>query len=222
MPRQSRSPSKAQRLIRTTHLAAISAAILQKAQFAKRASATQPRAAPKQNTNPIGTGPYKVKEFRANDTVVFDINENYRDPNKPHFSEVTFKGAEDASASARAVLETGEADYAWNLQVEPGRANDMAAKGNGVVVSAFAGNVERILINFTNPDPTLGDKRSDWTAEDPNPHPFLSDPAVRQALSHGHRSQHHRRAALRRRRRAHLQRPLRPAGLWFPPPMTAA
>jgi peptide/nickel transport system substrate-binding protein len=39
------------------------------------------------------------------------------------------------------------------------------------------------LINFTNPSPDLGDKRSEWTEEDPNPHPFLSDIVVRQALS---------------------------------------
>jgi peptide/nickel transport system substrate-binding protein len=59
----------------------------------------------------------------------------------------------------------------------------MAAAGKGKLVTAFAGNVERILINFTNPDPGLGDKRSEWTEEDANPHPFLSDIIVRQALS---------------------------------------
>lgn len=155
--------------------------ILQKAQFESCVGAASQ--ACEGNTNPIGTGPYKVKEFRANDTVVYEINENYRDPNKPHFAEVIIKGAEDASGSARAVLETGEADYAWNLQVEPAILNDMAAKGNGTVVSAFSGQVERILFNFTNPDPALGDKRSNWTEEDPNPHPFLTDRAVRQAMS---------------------------------------
>jgi peptide/nickel transport system substrate-binding protein len=158
------------------------APVIQKAQFADCIGAAA-QGCSDANTNPIGTGPYKVKEFRANDTVVFEINENYRDPNKPHFSEVTMRGAEDASASARAVLETGEADYGWNLQVEPAVLSEMEAAGNGIVGSAFAGNVERILINFTNPDPNLGDQRSEWTADDPNPHPFLSDPAVRQALS---------------------------------------
>ncbi len=158
------------------------APILQKAQFEGCIGAAA-QGCSEQNTNPIGTGPYKVKEFRANDTVVYEINEKYRDPNKPHFSEVTISGAEDASASARAVLETGEADYGWNLQVEPAVLSEMASKGNGVVGSAFSGNVERILINFTNPDPNLGDKRSVWSPDDPNPHPFLSDPAVRQALS---------------------------------------
>jgi peptide/nickel transport system substrate-binding protein len=93
--------------------------ILQKAQFeACKGEAAQ--ACSEQNTAPIGTGPYKVKEFRVNDTVVYEINENYRYRDKPHFAEVIFKGGGDASGSAaRAVLETGEADYAWNLQVEP-------------------------------------------------------------------------------------------------------
>jgi peptide/nickel transport system substrate-binding protein len=59
----------------------------------------------------------------------------------------------------------------------------MAAAGKGKLVTAFAGNVERILMNFTNPGVDLGDARSEWTEEDPNPHPFLSDPAVRQAMS---------------------------------------
>jgi peptide/nickel transport system substrate-binding protein len=158
------------------------APIIQKAQF-EGCIGEAAQGCSDANTNPVGTGPYKVKEFRANDTVVFEINENYRDPNKPHFSEVTMRGAEDASASARAVLETGEADYGWNLQVEPAVLSDMEAAGNGIIGSAFAGNVERILINFTNPDPNLGDLRSEWTADDPNPHPFLSDLAVRQALS---------------------------------------
>jgi peptide/nickel transport system substrate-binding protein len=59
----------------------------------------------------------------------------------------------------------------------------MEAKGKGKIMSAFGANVERILINFTNPDPNLGEKRSLWTPEDPNPHPFLTDINVRKALS---------------------------------------
>lgn len=156
--------------------------VLQKAQFEKCVGEAA-QSCSEQNTAPIGTGPYKVKEFRANDTVVYEINENYRDPNKPHFAEVVIKGAEDASASARAVLETGEADYGWNLQVEPAVLLDMEAKGLGQLMAGFGGNVERILINFTNPDPNLGDKRSVWSPDDPNPHPFLTDLAVRKALS---------------------------------------
>ncbi len=158
------------------------APIIQKAQFAEclGAAATECSEA---NTGPIGTGPFKVSDFRANDVVVFTVNENYREENKPHFAEVVMKGGGDAAAAARAVLETGEADYGWNLQVEPQILIDMEAAGQGTVANAFGGNVERILINFTNPGADLGDQRSVWTADGTNAHPFLSDPAVRQALS---------------------------------------
>jgi peptide/nickel transport system substrate-binding protein len=124
-----------------------------------------------------------VEEFRANDTVVYKANDNYRVPDQPHFGRLVIRGAEDATAAARAVLETGEADYAWNLLVEPAILDPMVAEGRGSLVSAFAGSVERIMFNFTNPDPALGDKRSEWSKDDPNPHPFLTDPAVRQAMS---------------------------------------
>jgi peptide/nickel transport system substrate-binding protein len=59
----------------------------------------------------------------------------------------------------------------------------MAAAGKGKVVSEFGTSVERIMVNFTNPDPDLGDKRAEWTEDDPNPHPFLTDYDVRRALS---------------------------------------
>ncbi len=158
------------------------APVLQKAQFEECIGAAA-QGCSEQNTFPIGTGPYKVKEFLANDVVTFEVNENYREADKPHFAEVVMKGGGDAASAARAVLETGEADYAWNVQVEPQILADMEAAGIGKVYSAFSGNVERILINFTNPDPDLGDMRSEWTPEDPNPHPILSDIRVRQALS---------------------------------------
>jgi peptide/nickel transport system substrate-binding protein len=156
--------------------------VIQKAQFENCVGAAAATCA-EANSMPIGTGPYKVKEFRANDVVVYEVNENYRIENQPHFAEVVMKGGGDAESAARAVLETGEADYAWNLQVPPDVLGAMEERGLGTVVAAFGGNVERILINFTNPDPNLGDARSEWTEENPNPHPFLTDPAVRQALS---------------------------------------
>lgn len=157
-------------------------AIIQKAQF-EDCTGIKAQECSEQNFAPIGTGAYKVKEFRPNDTVVFEINENYRDPDKPYFSEVVIKGGGDAAAAARAVLETGEADWAWNTQVEPQILDQMVSAGIGQAYVAFGPGVERLIMNFTNPDPALGDLRSEWTAEDPNPHPFLSDYNVRNALS---------------------------------------
>jgi peptide/nickel transport system substrate-binding protein len=158
------------------------APIVQKAQF-QDCMGARAQECTEQNFAPVGTGPYKVVEFRANDVVIYEINEYYRDPNKPYFSEVVFKGGGDAASAARAVLETGEVDYAWNVQVEKQILEQMAAAGKGQVVSSYATGVERLMINFTNPDPALGDKRSEWTLDDPNPHPFLTDYNVRRALS---------------------------------------
>ena len=158
------------------------APVIQKAQFADCVGAAAQGCA-EQNTGPIGTGPFKVVEFKANDVVTYERNENYREEGKPYFDKVVFKGGGDAASAARAALETGEIDYAWNLQVEPQILADMEAGGMGTLVSAFGGNVERILINQTNPSADLGDQRSEWAPDNPNAHPFLSDVVVRQALS---------------------------------------
>jgi peptide/nickel transport system substrate-binding protein len=163
------------------------APIIQAAQFADCMGAAAQECT-EQNFYPIGTGPFIVKEFRANDTVLLEANELYRDPNKPFFQEVIFKGGGDAASAARAVLETGEADYAWNLQVEPEILRAMEAAGQGKVVTGFGTAVERLIINYTNNDPNLGDDRSVWIDADgdgvnDNQHPFLSDYNVRRALS---------------------------------------
>ena len=64
------------------------------------------------NFGPIGTGPFEVKAFKPNDSIVYIANENFRDPDKPAFASVNLKGGGDALSAARAVLETGECDYA--------------------------------------------------------------------------------------------------------------
>ena len=156
--------------------------IIQKAQFQDCIGA-RAQECTEQNFGPIGTGPFKVEEFRANDTIALSANEHYRDPDKPAFATVTFKGGGDAASAARAVLETGEFDYASNLQVEPEVLAQMAAAGKGTVVTAFGTSVERMMVNQTNDDPSLGPKKRSLYLDGTNPHPFLSDPAVRRALS---------------------------------------
>lgn len=152
--------------------------IIQKAQFENCMGAKAPECT-EQNFGPIGTGPFKVTEFKANDVVLYDMNESYREEGKPHFSNILFKGGGDAASAARSVLETGEFDYAWNLQVEPEILTQMVAAGKGIVVTAFGTSVERIMVQSTNPDSALGDERG--TVK--HPHPFLTDAAVRKALS---------------------------------------
>ncbi|MFD1158424.1 peptide ABC transporter substrate-binding protein [Roseovarius aestuarii] len=154
------------------------APIIQKAQFADCLGPKAPECT-EANFNPIGTGPFVVTDFRPNDVIQFEANENYRDPDKPAFQTAVLKGGGDATAAGRAVLETGEFDYAWNLQLAPDVLANMQAAGKGQIVSTFGTLVERIMINFTDPDPALGDERGTSA----HPHPILTDKAVRQALS---------------------------------------
>ncbi|HHI71367.1 MAG TPA: peptide ABC transporter substrate-binding protein [Rhodobacteraceae bacterium] len=152
--------------------------IIQMAQF-KDCVGAKAQECTEQNFHPIGTGPFVVKDFRPNDVISFEANPNYRDPNKPAFASVTFKGGGDAQAAARSVLETGEFDYAWNLQLAPDVLASMEAAGKGTVIKGFGTSVERIMINLTDVSPDLGDERG--TVK--HPHPFLSDINVRKALS---------------------------------------
>ncbi|MCG6904896.1 MAG: peptide ABC transporter substrate-binding protein [Rhodobacter sp.] len=152
--------------------------ILQAAQFADCLGAKAPECT-EANFNPIGTGPFKVTEFRPNDVITMEANENFRYDGKPAFATVTFKGGGDATAAGRAVMETGEFDYGWNLQLAPDVIAQMEMGGKGTPVAGFGPLVERIMLNQTNPDPALGpDERSVV-----RPHPFLGDPAVYKAMS---------------------------------------
>ena len=136
-----------------------------------------------ENFQPIGTGPYMVTELRPEDTVLYAVNPNYRfaAEGKPFFSTVEIKGGGDAEASARSVLEIGEGDYAWNLQVAPEILGPMEAAGNGKVVTSFTANVEHINLNQTDPDgPTPGEFGDDLSNTNPY---FFENEVLHDALS---------------------------------------
>jgi len=153
--------------------------IIQAAQFADCLGAKAPECT-EANFGPIGTGPFVVDDFRPNDVIQMSANPNYRDPAKPAFAKVNFKGGGDANGAGRSVLETGEFDYAWNLQLAPDVIAKMEEAGKGKAIAGFGPLVERLEMNMTNPSPDLPAETRSTVAE---PHPFLSDPAVREALS---------------------------------------
>lgn len=155
--------------------------ILQKAQFGNcaGAAATTDAACQAANLAPIGTGAFKLKEFKPGDVVLYEKNENYRDAANVYFDTVEMKGGGDAASAGRAVCETGEVDYSWNLQVPKAVLEPIIAAGGCDAVAGGSFGVERIVVNFSNPDPALADKRS----EPDQPHPFLSDLKVRQAIN---------------------------------------
>jgi peptide/nickel transport system substrate-binding protein len=131
------------------------------------------------NLMPVGTGPYRVAEFRPGDVVIYAPNPNYRGADSLGFSRIELKGGGDAVSAARAVLQTGDVDFAYNLQVEAPILEQLSAAGRGEVVANFGSLMERILINFSDPNAEVDGERSHVS----RPHPFFTEPAVRQALS---------------------------------------
>ena len=131
------------------------------------------------NLKPIGTGPYLFKDFKPGDLVAGTINPNYHQANKPFFDSIEMKGGGDAVSAARAVLQTGEFDFAWNMQVEDEILARLEKGGKGRVVISPGGNIEHIQLNNTDPWTEVDGERSSLKTK----HPTLSDPAVRQALA---------------------------------------
>jgi peptide/nickel transport system substrate-binding protein len=131
------------------------------------------------NLSPVGTGPYTFVDFKPGDLIRGKLNPNYHMPNRPYFDAVEMKGGGDAVSAARAVLQTGEYDFAWNMQVEDDLLKRLEDGGKGRVVIFAGGSVEHISLNNTDPWKEVDGERSSTKTT----HPFLTDPAVRQALN---------------------------------------
>ncbi len=132
------------------------------------------------NLMPVGTGGYRVVEFKPGDVVLYEKNPYFREAESVDFEQIELKGGGDVTSAARAVLQTADADYAYNLQVEASVLSQLEATGKGKIVSNLGSLMERILINQTDPNQATADgERSSLKF----PHPFLSNKKVRQAFS---------------------------------------
>jgi len=131
------------------------------------------------NLKPVGTGPYKFVDFKPGDVVRGEINTSYHVPNRPYFDSIEMKGGGDATSAARAVLQTGEYDYAWNLQVEDEVLKRMEAGGKGRIHVVPSGDIEFIQLNPTDPANEVDGERASAKSK----HFAFSDPAVRQAMA---------------------------------------
>lgn len=141
----------------------------------------------------VGTGPYIMRELSVEDTILvgddvvemikilYERNPYFRDEEKPFFKQVELYGGGDAMLAARSVLHDGRADFAWNLQVDRQTLQEMQSAGMGEVKYTTGSQVERILLNFSDPNRTAqnGERSSVLF-----PHPFFQDKRVRQAIAH--------------------------------------
>jgi peptide/nickel transport system substrate-binding protein len=131
------------------------------------------------NLKPVGTGPYMFVDFKPGDVVHAKLNPDYHVPNRPYFDTLEIKGGGDAVSAARAVLQTGEYDYAWNMQVEDEILVKLESAGKGRVNVAETGAIEFIMLNVADPAVEVDGERASIKTK----HPLFSDPAVRQAIN---------------------------------------
>ena len=133
------------------------------------------------NLKPVGTGPYKFVGFKPGDLVLGERNPAYHEPNRPYFDRIEMKGGGDAVSAARAVIQTGEYDFAWNMQVEDAILTrlEKSPGARGRIVIVPTGNIEHIQLNTTDPWTVVDGERSSPKTV----HPLFSDPAVRKAMA---------------------------------------
>jgi peptide/nickel transport system substrate-binding protein len=98
-------------------------------------------------TNFAGSGPFKLREWRANEVVVMERNDNFYGP-KTKLARVIFRHMKESS-SQRLALEAGDIDVARNL--EPGDLEAVARNPALAVTSALKGTVYYISLNQKNP-----------------------------------------------------------------------
>ncbi len=131
------------------------------------------------NLKPVGTGAYRFADFKPGDLVKGELNPDYHVANRPHFDTIEMKGGGDAVSAARAVIQTGEYDYAWNMQVEDEILQRLEKGGKGRAEITPGGNIEHIQLNNTDPWTEVDGERASVKTK----HPLLTDPAVRKALA---------------------------------------
>jgi peptide/nickel transport system substrate-binding protein len=131
------------------------------------------------NLKPVGTGPYKIVDFKPGDSLTATANTSYHVPNQPFFDALEVKGGGDALSAARAVLQTTEYDLAWNLAVEDELLKRLEAAGKGRVQFYAGSDIEFVALNTTDPWNEVDGER----ASPKSKHPAFSDKAVRDAMA---------------------------------------
>ena len=119
---------------------------------------------------PLGTGPFKITEFKTDESITLEKNMNYREAGKPYLDKIIFKSV-PSSQVGLAQLKAGEVHAMWNLtEAQTPEVEKESTLGLLVVQGP---TVERIELNTA--------ENKEYT--DPNSvHPVLGDIEMRKAL----------------------------------------
>ncbi len=119
---------------------------------------------------PLGTGPFKITEFKAADHITAERNPNYRVAGKPNLDKIIFRSVPSREVAV-AQLKAGEVDGIWNLLES--QLPDVEKSPDIKLLVTPSPSVERLEFNLAKP----GDP-----ADPKVPHPVLGDLNLRKAL----------------------------------------
>jgi peptide/nickel transport system substrate-binding protein len=126
---------------------------------------------------PIGTGPFKVKEWIPAQNTTLEANDAYF-RGRANFDQVRIDVVPEA-AGRSAVLESGKADNSiWSLNAEDN--NNLKDSGDFKVYETLQNAINHFVLNNTPP----ADGSATPVSGGAQPQMFLSEKPVRQALMH--------------------------------------
>ncbi len=108
---------------------------------------------------PVGTGPFKLKEWRRGEAIVLERNPDYWQKGKPYLDGMIYRVIPDESARA-AAFEAGEIQYGVFGPVNPCTAQRLAkSKTLGVETKGYQFFGSRFIMEVNTRKPYLADRR---------------------------------------------------------------
>jgi len=108
------------------------------------------------NSAPIGTGPFRFKEYVRGDHVVYERNADYWDSPRPYLDQLVVKFIPDAAARS-AALESGDVDLGYRTPVAYSDLDRLRAAGKlGFETKGYEYNNNVNGLEFNLDSPILG------------------------------------------------------------------
>jgi peptide/nickel transport system substrate-binding protein len=102
-------------------------------------------------TKPIGTGPFKLVEFKRGDTIRLVRNPDYFKKDRPYLDEITFRVI-DSRATRLLAFSTGDFDITFPSDLTVALLRDMKARApNAICETVNSGTQVNLMVNRVNP-----------------------------------------------------------------------
>jgi peptide/nickel transport system substrate-binding protein len=102
-------------------------------------------------TKPIGTGPFKLVEFKRGNSIRLVRNPDYWKKDRPYLDEITFRMI-DSRATRMLAFATGEFDITFPADISVSLMRDVKARApNAICEMITTGTFSNLMVNRVNP-----------------------------------------------------------------------